>query len=115
MDNLETIDLFIKNFVLKDRRDRAVHELKDEKKRGQFIGKLNHQWDKVLDMRHITKIPVTQDDFAFAKKELKIKNNDKCYLISNYDDIDGQVMEFKDAFDKSYGRGFATLIMSVTG
>ena len=115
MDNSEMIDLFIKNFVLKDRRERADHELKDKKKRGQFTDRLNHTWDKVLDMRHITRIPASHDDFDFAKKELQISDKEKCYLLSNYDDIDGQVMEFKDAFDKSYGRGFATLIMSVHG
>ena len=52
---------------------------------------------------------------TLPKRELQISDKEKCYLISNYDDIDGQVMEFKYAFDKSYGRGFATLIMSVRG
>jgi len=55
------------------------------------------------------------DDFDFAKKELKITNTEKCYIISNYEDIDGQIMEFQAAFNKCYGRGLATIIMSLTG
>lgn len=73
MDNKTTHDLFIKNFVLKDRRDRVQYLLNDSRKRGEFIQKLNHQWDDVLDMRFISKIPPGIDDFEFAKKELKIR------------------------------------------
>lgn len=74
MDNVESIDIFIKSFVLKDRRDRAEHELKNKEKRGRFTNRLNHTWANVLNMQHITKIPDSQDDFDFAKKELKITN-----------------------------------------
>ena len=115
MDTLETINLFIKNFVAKDKQDRTDVELKNEKKRRQFANRLNHNWHEVLDMRYITRITDSTDDFEFAKRELTIKNKDKCYLISTYDNLDDQVMEFKEAFDKSYGRGFATLIMCLTG
>jgi hypothetical protein len=112
MDNKTIQDLFIKNFVLKDQRDRAEYLLNDSKKRGKFTDRLNHQWDKVLDMRFISKIPSGTNDFEFAKKELKIKDNELWYVISNYDDIDGQVIEFAEAFEKVYGRGFGSLVIN---
>ena len=115
MDRIETIDIFIKNFVQKDRRERADYELKSDSKRGRFINKLNHTWEKVLDMSHIVRIPDGQDDYNFVKEQLGMRDNDKCYLISSYDDIDGKVLEFKDAFDNSYGRGFATIVMNLAG
>jgi hypothetical protein len=115
MDNKTIQDLFIKNFVPKDQRDRAEYLLNDSKKRGKFADRLNHQWDKVLDMRFISKIPAGTNDFEFTKKELKIKDNELCYVVSNYDDIDGQLIRFAEAFEKVYGRGFASLIISSTG
>ena len=101
MDNKTIQDLFIKNFVLKEQRDRAEYLLNDLKKRGKFTDRLNHQWDKVLDMQFISKIPSGTSDFEFAKKELKMKDNELCYVISNYDDIDGQVVDFAQAFEKN--------------
>jgi hypothetical protein len=86
--------------------------LKDLEKRGKFADRLNHQWDKILDMRFISKIPSGLNDYEFAKKELKIRDNELCYVISNYDDIDGQLIEFTEGFDKVYGRGFGSLIIN---
>lgn len=114
MDNT-TLDSFIKNFIPKDKRERSDLQLKDNKKRVKFTDRLNHKWDTILDMRYITKIPSGVNDYDFVKKELKIKDNELCYVISNHDDIDGQISEFDKAFDKVYGRGFGSLIINRTG
>lgn len=115
MDNNTTLDNFIKTFVPKDKRERSGLELKNEKKRSKFTDRLNHKWDTVLDMRFVTKIPSGVNDFEFTKKELKIKDNELCYVISNHDDIDGQTGEFSKAFDKVYGRGFGSLVITASG
>ena len=112
MDNSTTLDLFIKNFISKDQRERSEFELKNPKKRAKFTDKLNHKWDKVLDMRYVFRIPSGVDDYEFAKKELKISDNELCYVISNYPDIDGQTTEFKKAFDEVYGQGFGSIIIN---
>jgi hypothetical protein len=49
------------------------------------------------------------------RKELKIKDTDRCYVISNYDDVDGHELKFKKAFDKIYGRGLGSLIIASSG
>jgi hypothetical protein len=113
MDNIATLDNFIRIFVLKDKRERSELELKNEKKRSKFTDRLNHKWDTVLDMRFLTKIPSGVDDYGFAKKELKIKHDELCYVISNHDHLDGKTDEFSKAFDKVYGRGFGSLIITV--
>ena len=115
MDTNRTLDLFIKNFVSKDRRERSEFELKDLKKRAKFTNRLNHNWDDVLDMRFISKIPSVTDEYEYVKKELKIKNTEPCYVISNYDDVDGQVLQFTNAFKKTYGRGLGSIIINSTG
>lgn len=112
MDNNITLDIFIKNFIVKDQRERAELQLKDFKKRGKFTDRLNHQWDKVLDMRFLTKIPSGVIDYAFVKEELKIKETELCYIISNHSDIDGQTLSFDKAFDEVYGRGFGSVIIN---
>jgi hypothetical protein len=115
MDSNSTLDLFIKNFISKDSRERSEFELKDSRKRVKFTGRLNHRWEEVLDMRFIKEIPATALDYDYVIKELKIKDNERCYVISNYDDVDGQEFEFNYAFDKVYGRGLASIIVSKAG
>jgi hypothetical protein len=71
MDTNNALDLFIKNFVSKDRRERSEFELKDSKKRGKFTNRLNHSWDEILDMRLIFKIPDVIDEYEYVKKGIK--------------------------------------------
>jgi hypothetical protein len=112
MDNNVILEAFIKNFIPKDRRERSEYLLKDIMKRGKFTDRLNHQWDEILDMRFIFKIPSGINDYEFAKRELRIKDKELFYVISNYDDIDGKIISFDEAFDKVYGRGFGSLIIN---
>ena len=115
MDTNVIQDSFIKNFVLKERREKSALQLQNDKRRINFADKLNHKWDTVLDMRYMISIPVGVVDFDFVKSELRIKDNELCYVISNYDDVDGCAMEFNKAFDKVYGRGFGSIIINSSG
>jgi len=115
MEKSVIIKEFIKNFVVKDRRDRVEFQLGNASKRNQFIQKLNHLYAEVLDMRKLRALPNTRDDFEYIKSELGIKAQDQCYLISNHEDIDDCFLEFETAFSKSYGRGFATLVINLQG
>lgn len=114
MDSKTIQDSFIEKFVPKHQRDRAKYLLNDAEKRHEFTDRLNHQWEKVLDMRFLTKIPSGVIDYDFVKKELKIKETELCFVISNYSDIDGQTLPFDKAFDAVYGRGFGSLIINST-
>ena len=109
------IDCFIKNFVLKEIRERSSLQLKSEKERKKFTDILNHKWDTLLDMKYISKIPSGVSDYEFATKQLGVKNHELWYIISNHKEIDGQITEFNVAFDKVYGRGFGSLIVNRSG
>lgn len=111
-DSIIILDSFIKHFVPKDQRERSEMQLKDLRKRGKFTDRLNHQWDKILDMRFVFKIPSGVIDYDFVKKELEFKDNELCYIISNHSDIDGQIIPFDKAFEDVYGRGFGSLIIN---
>jgi len=89
--------------------------LEKKKKRSKFTDRLNHKWETVLDIRLAKKIPSGVNDYEFIKRELKIKDNELCYVISNHADIDGVTDEFSKAFDKVYGRGFGSLIITELG
>jgi hypothetical protein len=115
MDNRTIQDLFINNFILKDQRERSNYLLNDPRKRAKFTDRLNHQWDKVLDMRFLTKIPSGVIDYDFVKKELRFKDTELCYIISNHSEIDGQSFPFEEAFDEVYGRTFGSLIINSFG
>ncbi|MBI3220752.1 MAG: hypothetical protein HYZ44_14655 [Bacteroidetes bacterium] len=99
----------------KDKRERSEVQLKNEKNRSKFTDRLNHKWDTILDMRFVTRIPVGVNDYEYTKKELKIAANELCYVISNHHDIDGAIDEFSKAFDKVYGRGFGSLVITISG
>jgi hypothetical protein len=43
-----------------------------------------------------------------------IGDNERCYVISNYDDIDGSIIEFKEVFNQAYGHSFGSLIINST-
>jgi hypothetical protein len=110
-----TLQNFINNFIQKDRRERVLLQLTSPKKRIQFTGKLNHEWDTILDMRRVKQIPKGFEDYKFAAQELKLSGKEPCIIISNHDEIDGQEKTFEQAFDAVYGRGFASIIVTASG
>jgi hypothetical protein len=115
MDNIETIDLFIKNFIQKDKRSRSEFQLKNIKKRSGFVDRLNHKWADLLDMRYLSQIVDAENFIKNVQLELNIKNNDSCYIISNFNDLDNKVMDFKIAFESVYGRGFGSILVNLNG
>lgn len=106
------IQNFIKNFVLKERRERSLFELTHPQKRNLFTKRLNHSWASIIDARKLTLIPKAASDFEYIKDNLKFKDASSVYVLSEYDDIDDTTMEFRIAFDKCWGRGLASLLIS---
>ncbi len=112
MDKEKLIDDFVHHFILRDKRERCLFELNHPRKRDKFINRLNHDWAAIFDMRKLVSIPKhVKDNYNFIKAQLKIAGNDLCYAVSNYADLDGCEIPFEQVFDKSYGRGLATLLI----
>ncbi|UZR95685.1 hypothetical protein [Chondrinema litorale] len=115
VDKKVIIEKFIRSFVIKQRRPRARLELSSRKRRLHFADKLNHDWDRVLDIRKLKCLPKVDDDYAYLLQKLRFKENGLCYLISHYDDLDDRFLDFKTAFNSCYTRGFATLVINTSG
>ncbi|PJE39937.1 MAG: hypothetical protein CUR32_11060 [Flavobacterium sp.] len=112
MEVIETQNTFVKNFIYKAKKDRALFELNSRGKRIEFLRKLNHSYLDYLDETKLTLIQKKEvDDFLYIKENLKVRETDLCLVISNYREIDNKIMTFKDAFDEIYGFGLASLLV----
>ncbi len=104
---------FIKRFVLEDIREKVSFEFEHAEKRKLFIGKLNRNWESVLDMRCMKHLDPKLDTHALIIKELKLGQWDLCYVISNDPEMDDKVMEGNYALEKIYGRGLGSIIVNL--
>lgn len=86
---------FVKNFVIKDKRDRIQFELFSSKKRNQAIQRLYSSLDRKYIIIEDDKIK--DDEFLLLIKKF-LKPNESCYIIADSRD-DGQLLSFDDAFD----------------
>lgn len=114
IDRDSVIESFLKNFVQKDRVERSYFELSSLKKRNKFTDRLNHSWEKVFKMKCLTRVE-KEDDYAEKIQELlNFKNDEVCYVISNYDEYDDQFLPFKKVFHEIYSRGFGTILVNTS-
>jgi hypothetical protein len=109
------IKLFVENFVPKNLQKESELYLKDKAKRKRFTERLNENWDTVLDMKRISKIPSGLNEREFATQDLTSEEFELWYIISSNGAIDGQIAEFKVAIEKVYGRGFGSVIVNQSG
>ena len=112
IDKEEIIKNFATNFIQKDKRERCFLELISPKKRGKFVDRINHKWENVFDMRLLTKVGKEQDYSDDIKRLLKFKDDELCYVISNYAQYDDKLLPFGEVFEEIYARGFATLLIN---
>lgn len=92
--NKEIEELFVKKFVIKDKRERVLQELFSKKKRRQVIDRLYMKLDPKYEICCIDK-PI--ENFV-AEVNKVIKDFDKeCYVF--YCD-DAEFMPFRTAFEK---------------
>ncbi len=113
MDAIETQDKFVKNFIYKNKRERVLLELHSPKRRIDFLSKLNHKSLELIDSAKLQQIPKNIGNiYAFILDQISVNDKDKVLILSNYEDIDGKVKCFKEAFqDLNTRDGFATLFI----
>ena len=116
MNAEETEKEFIKNFVLKEKRERSLWALNHKKKRTEFIDKFNHNWNEMIAESNLTELNTKSDfeTYEKVKSELKLKDSELCYVIS-HNELDRQFIKLKKAFDGIQKNGFAGLIVSRNG
>ncbi len=113
-DREKIIKNFIKNFVQKDRVERSLFELSNSNKRFNFSGRLNHGWERVFNMKYLERIKKENDYPDRIKELLNFKDDELCYVISNYGEYDDKLLPFNEVFKEIYARGFGTLIINTS-
>ena len=87
-----------------------------KKKRVEFINRFNHRWNEMISEKELTELNIKTelDTFEYLKNKLNFSPSDLCYVISHNND-DGNLVDFKTAFENCQASGFATLIISENG
>jgi hypothetical protein len=109
------LQAFVRNFVQKERAERCYGQLTDDKKRRKFTDLLNHRWDSILRMDRLFQIRSSEDDSKSIQRLLNFGDQDPCYIISNYSLYDDKIFSFQEIFDQIYARGFATILINLSG
>ncbi len=86
---------FVKNFIVKDKRERTLHELLSKKKRANIMQRL---YDLIDRKYAVLEKSVISDEELLSEVKKYFNTNNDCYVISDSSD-DGQVMPFKQAFE----------------
>lgn len=104
-DNIE--ELIVKNFFIKQKRERGIYELSSSKKRRNFIWKLSQ--DIIMN----TKTHRISNNLSSYKDIEKILLNigapKECYVMSINQEIDGQILPLNLALSKIIGLGPALI------
>lgn len=108
------IQNFIRTFVQKHKRERALLELTTPEKRSDFTARLNHNWENVLNMKLLKRIEKQQDHAEAIQQLLMFRNDEPCYVISNHDDYDDLILPFHEVFPLIYWWGGATILLNIT-
>ncbi len=113
-ENTEILKLFVQNFIQKDKRERCLNELTNAKHRHKFTDNLNHNWEKIFNMKSLRELEKNQDKQSYVQQHLKIKDTELCYLISDEED-DNEYMPFKDAFETINSASGGGLLINLAG
>ncbi len=108
--NYEIEKEFVNNFIIKNRRERLLFELKSAKKRKNAIGRFCHTSLQYLDDSKILikGKTVTEQEI----KNIVKKNIDKeWYLISWDENFDGETYEIEKALDIIINMGMASIMI----
>lgn len=109
------LQAFVRNFVQKEKAERCYRQLTDVKKRHKFTDRLNHRWDSILRMDRLVQIRSSDDDSKSIQRLLNFRDQDPCYIISNYGLYDDKIFSFQEIFDQIYARGFGTILLNLSG
>ena len=113
-DKTELLKLFVENFIQKDKRERCLQELIKVKYRNKFTDSLNHNWKRIFNMKTLRELDKNQDSYIYVQQQLKMKDSELCYLISDEED-DDTIFSFKDAFEIINSATYGGLLINIAG
>ena len=109
--NSEYENIFIEQFIVKERRERIRFEL-DGKKRRDALSKFCHDSEDLLMMNRVVYSGNDISQNALIKLAEENCKSKLCYIMAYNNDIDGIVCSFEEAVEKVVGNGMAAIIIS---
>jgi hypothetical protein len=108
-------ELFVKNFIVPQKRDRYLSMLASRKQRKKILENFYHLND--LDERYMTLVPENEQWAINIYDLLKAKKSpDICYCISTDDEIDGKEIDLLKVLESKVGECYdGTIISCIAG
>jgi hypothetical protein len=107
-------EALVNAFILPTRRERYLECLVKPKKRARFRAELAHF--KALNPKYVVNIAPREQHLPSILKLLIAKGaGTKCWVISEFDEMDGQELDLELALRETIGRGMGTFISCVPG
>lgn len=109
--NAEYENIFIEQFIVKERRERLRFEL-NGKKRRDALSRFCHNSEDLLMMNRVIYSGNDISQNALIKLAEENCKSKVCCIMAYNDDIDGIVCGFEEAIGKAVGNGMAAIIIS---
>jgi hypothetical protein len=107
MDVEESI---VRTFIVPSRRSRWLASLRHPARRTGMLDRLNHCRD--LDDRYARLLPSSANVVALLRSR---GAPERCYVLSNYKEIDGRTMPLDEAVWAAETGGYGTIVCCVAG
>lgn len=105
---------FAREFIAPEKRERYLSLLESERGRKKLVAGFHHCRD--LDHRFATLIPSNRQSAESIEELLRSKGApQKCYVMSEDQNIDGQELELTEALAKIVGMDAGALISCIPG
>ena len=104
-------ELFVKNFIVPQKRERYISMLSSRKMRKKILENFYHFND--LDERYLTVLAGSDQRASNIYNLLKSKKSpDVCYCISTVDEIDGKEIDLLDVLENKVGECYDGTVIS---
>ncbi|MFJ7730239.1 hypothetical protein ACIQXV_29710 [Neobacillus sp. NPDC097160] len=114
--NKEIEEIIVKSFFNKGIQQRMLFELSSSKKRGDAIGRLNHNYLDTLRNEFMFEIPKPNSDPEEIEKLIKEQGAGKnCYVMSWHSGVDGKELPLKTAIEELIWYGMPSIISCIHG
>jgi hypothetical protein len=105
---------FVLSFIIRERQNRYLELLEKPNRRTDITDSLAHF--KHLDMRYVVRIAPNQQHPPDILKILKEKAApDRCWAISESDNLDGKEVDLSEALEMIVGYDMGTILSCVPG
>jgi hypothetical protein len=112
----EIEEIIVKSFFNKRIQQRVLFELSSSKKRGDAIGRLNHNYLDTLRNEFMIEIPKPNSDPDEIEKLMKEQGAGKnCYVMSSDSEMDGKELPLTTAIEELIWYGMPSIISCIHG